>query len=569
MAKERIEIEIDIDNNGEGAKSLKALKQELKESQAAINDLIPGTKAYRDALSKVADVKDRIEDLNEEIAAFQGAGKFQAFANVAGSLAGGFQAAQGAAALFGAESEEVEKALLKVQAASALAEGIKSVEGMGQAFKSLGQILKANPLFLIVSVITAIGAALYALKDKFKPLAAIFDAIGGAIDWVIDKLESLSDALGLSNFEAERRFQGQLDMLDKTKKSVEDRYNQEIKLAQAAGKETFDLERKKFIAVQANINQQIQALLALKKLNGDLTKEQKEQFENLAKQQKDNLNNYAVLVTQTLKHEKDEREKHNKDLAAKAKENAEKRGEENYQAYLKQREFEKLAEEESEELGRLEREKEEKERADKEKAANEAEAIHDKQLADKAAKDKANEEEERKRKAAHKAALLSIEQSAYSGLQSIGELFIKDGEKLKKYQKGLALAQIAVDTGKAIASLVASANANPLNGPTFGAAGIAQYAAGLAQILSNIAKAKQIIQSGQAEGASGGSVSSAGNIQGTFTPTPSLSGVQNTQTKLDSNGNIQKSEPVKAYVVETEMSEKQKQVNRFENNSKF
>lgn len=60
-------------------------------------------------------------------------------------------------------------------------------------------------------------------------------------------------------------------------------------------------------------------------------------------------------------------------------------------------------------------------------------------------------------------------------------------------QRGLALAQIAIDTARAISSLTASSSANPANAVTFGGAGAAQFIAGFAQILANIAKAKVLL----------------------------------------------------------------------------
>ncbi len=62
-------------------------------------------------------------------------------------------------------------------------------------------------------------------------------------------------------------------------------------------------------------------------------------------------------------------------------------------------------------------------------------------------------------------------------------------------QKAFALAQLAIDTAKAISSLTAAAAANPTNAVTFGAAGVAQFAAGIIQILANIAQATALLSS--------------------------------------------------------------------------
>ena len=71
----------------------------------------------------------------------------------------------------------------------------------------------------------------------------------------------------------------------------------------------------------------------------------------------------------------------------------------------------------------------------------------------------------------------------------------KNARKAYQIQKAFALAQIAVDTAKAIASLTAASAANPNNPYTFGAAGALQFAAGIISILANIAQATALLTS--------------------------------------------------------------------------
>ena len=76
------------------------------------------------------------------------------------------------------------------------------------------------------------------------------------------------------------------------------------------------------------------------------------------------------------------------------------------------------------------------------------------------------------------------------------ELIGAESEKSAKIQKVATLAKIAFDTASAIASLVASSNANiGANAATFGASGVAQYIAGFARIVANMAQAKKILTS--------------------------------------------------------------------------
>lgn len=80
-------------------------------------------------------------------------------------------------------------------------------------------------------------------------------------------------------------------------------------------------------------------------------------------------------------------------------------------------------------------------------------------------------------------------QASVGILNSLAGLF-KEGSEL---QKGFALTAIGIDTAEAIASLTAASEANPANSVTFGAASVAQFAAGLVRIITNIASAKNYI----------------------------------------------------------------------------
>ena len=73
-------------------------------------------------------------------------------------------------------------------------------------------------------------------------------------------------------------------------------------------------------------------------------------------------------------------------------------------------------------------------------------------------------------------------------------------------QRAITLAQLAVDTAKAISSLTAASAGNPLNAVTVGAAGAAQFAAGIIQITANMAQAIALLSKKAPGFAQGGTV---------------------------------------------------------------
>lgn len=182
-----------------GSDSLASLKKEFKDLQSQLEKTTVGTEDYQKTLQKLGAVKDDIGDLRDTISALNPEGKIAAFQNVAGKLAGGFQAATGAVALFGVKSEELEKTLLRVQAASALAEGIRSVSGLSDAFKVLAVVIKANPIFAIGSAIVAITVALIAYNREVEQTVGTVDDLNASLKAQNDLYKDQNDKLDINN----------------------------------------------------------------------------------------------------------------------------------------------------------------------------------------------------------------------------------------------------------------------------------------------------------------------------------------------------------------------------------
>ena len=170
-------------------------------------------------------------------------------------------------------------------------------------------------------------------------------------------------------------------------------------------------------------------------------------------------------------------------------------------------------------------------------------------------------------------AKLGFAKDTVDGLTNLGGMLIKDQKKLEKFNKASALVQIGIDTAKAISALVAASNTNPLNGVTAGAAGIAQFAAGIIQIATNVAKAKQILSSPGATpsggGGGGGDAGGGGGGGGTSAATAlpqaaQLFGSANTGGSMSAGGSSSESGnmTVTAIVSETQVTSTQQKINR-------
>jgi len=173
-------------------------------------------------------------------------------------------------------------------------------------------------------------------------------------------------------------------------------------------------------------------------------------------------------------------------------------------------------------------------------------------------------------------ARLQIASDIANGINTVGAAFIKDQKKLEKFNKANALIQIGIDTAKAISSLVAASQANPLNPVTAGAAGIAQFASGIIQIATNVAKAKQILTSGgtPTSGGGGGGASEGGgtgaNVAQSVPQGAQLFGSANTGNVMSAGGDSNNSSmTVTAVVSETQITNVQNKITKINKNAEL
>ena len=186
MAEKKV-IELEIKT--ESVQSLKAQLREAQADVAALSEKFGATSQEAiNAAKRAAELKDAIGDAKALTDAFNPDAKFNALSSSIGGVLNGFQAFEGALGLIGVESGAAQEALLKVQSAMALSQGVqglmeakdsfiqlKAVIGqtaIGQkalaigtniaagAMKVFNTVLKANPIGLVITAITALVGAI-------------------------------------------------------------------------------------------------------------------------------------------------------------------------------------------------------------------------------------------------------------------------------------------------------------------------------------------------------------------------------------------------------------------------
>jgi hypothetical protein len=183
MAEEKVILETEV-KLGNSTNSVKSLKAELRQVTNELATLEEGSEAFVNAAKKAGELKDRIGDIKDTVNAFNPEKKFQAIADSVGVAANGFAAMQGAMALFGSESEDLNKVIAKTQGAIALATGLNGLMGMGDAFKNLSLVIKSQ----VVSAFATLKASLISTG-----IGALVVVIGLAINEIIKYNEAIDE----------------------------------------------------------------------------------------------------------------------------------------------------------------------------------------------------------------------------------------------------------------------------------------------------------------------------------------------------------------------------------------
>ena len=346
-----------IENVGKDAKktdgSFVNLRKELKQLTIDLQNLDPASKEFEQVAARAGRIKeqmrgvaDAINDADPE----KFGGKFQ---RTAEGIAGAFSAVTGAQALFGQQSEEIEKQMLKVQGAIALTQGISAMKELKNdaidlatsmkntvvnAFKSLTTAEMINAAetgsltLLQKGYAIAVGTSTGAMKAFRIALAAtgiglLVVALGFLVEKMMSYMSSTDDATKAQDrlTASTKRFNAERDRMNK---KLNDSIEYEKNYAKAVGaseEKIYEIEKQGFKKREmqresdywANL-QRIETLKNKKKTalnaeNADLVKSINEEITNIRTKNNDLID----LKYQLQRDEKLLTAQHNTDLKSK------------------------------------------------------------------------------------------------------------------------------------------------------------------------------------------------------------------------------------------------------------
>ena len=185
MAASVVSTTIEV-NGKQAEQAVGSIKTRLREARTELTNAIENFGEFSQeavtAAQKVEGLKGTIDDASRLVSAFDGDRKFQAFGQSVSAVASGFTAAQGALGLFGSESKEVEEALLKVNSAMALSQGINGVLEGVKSFKDLRAVVMS---YSIVQKAATVAQTIFNAVMAANPIGALVVAIAALIAGVV------------------------------------------------------------------------------------------------------------------------------------------------------------------------------------------------------------------------------------------------------------------------------------------------------------------------------------------------------------------------------------------------
>lgn len=233
-------VELEVKSNLKGFKG--EIRQATIEAQEAVKTFGEFSPEAVEAEKKLAKLRDRMEDFNDRVSAVN-PDKFAQVQTIVQGVARGFQVAQGAMALFGSESEDLQKTMVKLQGAMALADGLEGLGKVQQQFTAIAKNIKGGVIQAFQSLgrmstlaFGVIGIALTLIIANFDKLkSAVMNLIPGLstlVNFIGGIVQQFTDFIGITSA-SERA----LEKYNKATEKNNEQLDREIALLKARGDE--------------------------------------------------------------------------------------------------------------------------------------------------------------------------------------------------------------------------------------------------------------------------------------------------------------------------------------------
>jgi uncharacterized phage infection (PIP) family protein YhgE len=488
---EEIVLSLKIDGADKAITSIDQLEREVAQLEETMRTADFGSQAFKDAEKELKAANAELYKFDRQLEAIQDPVKAQEkWVKYGEGVAGAFAAAQGAAAIFGVESENVEKMVVKAQGAVSIAMGARMLAESQLLTVISSSSIAQKALSVATAAYTAVvGGTTGALKLLRVALVSTgIGAIAVAIGILVANWNNWKD--GIKNaFDQIKKFVPQLQLMEViVNKAIQafQWFKGKVKDATGAINESKDATEEATKSVddyRAAYEAHSKAALENKRAEEEAAAARRKAHAERMGQVEDMLAADALLDEILMKWEGREAASEAATILPIGVSSIE-------------------VESNRENLGQIV--------ADRESATEAVSANYEKMR------------EQRKQDmlstVATTNATLSSAQGVANGLSALSDAFAKDGKKNAKLQKTLAVAQIAIDTAKGIAGAVAAGAGVPFPG------NIPAIVSGVTAVLTNIAAAKKALSQAGEGGDEGGGTPGVPTISAPTFSAPTATG---------------------------------------------
>lgn len=178
-------------NTGSSLNTISQLETKVSELSASLKDCAVGSKEFADTSKELNKYQTQLDALNQTTDQMG-----TNIAKASAGIVGGFQAAQGALALFGVESESVTRSIQKMQALMSMSGGIKNLTDGIKSFKTLSASINMGTKALSGFKKGLIATGLGALVVVLGSIIANWDEFTKAIGVSEEQLKKFSQVIG-------------------------------------------------------------------------------------------------------------------------------------------------------------------------------------------------------------------------------------------------------------------------------------------------------------------------------------------------------------------------------------
>ena len=168
MATQKTVIEVDI----QGSERVESMRTQMRRLREELARLPEGTAEFNKVQRQLGELNDKMGDLNRSVNTLAG-DPLERLNNSFGMIGSSLMSLDFGGAILGLNGMASAVGDIKMDDIT------KGIEGLGTAFLNLGKSLLTNPIFLVAATLTAVGVALYEygqtmpfVTDETKQLAA-------------------------------------------------------------------------------------------------------------------------------------------------------------------------------------------------------------------------------------------------------------------------------------------------------------------------------------------------------------------------------------------------------------